>query len=178
MTPATKKQTALSIIFFLSCLLFSSCNSNKPEENKADNTEGNVLDANQMLEPCRWTFTVEQNTPGEATLIATAKLDSGWHLYSQEEIDMGPLPMKFSFDSLPDYELAGGTAEENVRKEYDPFFDSEVFFFEKEAVFKQKIKVSGKKDFTVTGTVDYQACLTQCVNGAADFSFNVKGNPR
>ncbi|HLG34733.1 MAG TPA: hypothetical protein VI757_07610 [Bacteroidia bacterium] len=38
----------------------------------------------------------------------------------------------------------------------------------------------GEKDFTTigTGTIDYMACLTQCITAAEDFSFKVKGNPR
>jgi len=66
--------------------------------------------------------------------------------------------------------------EINPHKEYDPFFKIEVRYFETEAVFIQKIKVSYKKKFTINGTIDYQVCLSQCVNLSEDFSFNVKGN--
>ena len=53
----------------------------------------------------------------------------------------------------------------------------EVLYFEKEAVFKQKIKVLSEIDFTITGTIDYMVCLTQCVLSDEEFSFKVKGNP-
>ena len=53
----------------------------------------------------------------------------------------------------------------------------EVLYFEKEAVFKQKIKVLSKIDFTIIGTIDYMVCLTQCVLSDEEFSFKVKGNP-
>jgi thiol:disulfide interchange protein DsbD len=55
----------------------------------------------------------------------------------------------------------------------------EVLYFEKEAVFKQKIEVLSKKDFTIAGTVDYMVCLdqSQCVPADEEFSFKVKGNP-
>lgn len=181
---SSMKQTVLAAVF-LSCLLFSSCGGNKTGSNtnnashdSALSAADNVLDANQMFEPCHWSYTVEQNTTDEATLIATAKIDSGWHLYSQKLFKDGPLPTEFKYAALPGYKLEGSTEEINLHKEYDPFFSMEISYFEKEAVFRQKIKVLSKEDFTITGTIDYTACLTQCVTDAEEFSFNVKGNPK
>ena len=55
----------------------------------------------------------------------------------------------------------------------------EVLYFEEEAVFKQKIEVLSKMDFTIAGTIDYMVCLdqSQCVPSDVEFSFKVKGNP-
>src|SRR5712671_3960644 len=89
----SKKQNVLPGMFFLSLLLFFSCNSNKTAvKNEAENAlhdsasiqTSNVVNANQMLEPCHWSYTVEQNAKDEVTLVATAKIDSGWHLYSHK----------------------------------------------------------------------------------------------
>lgn len=181
----TQTQFALSICG-LSCLLLFSCNSDKQNvKNEVDNPRAGVVTkekiediSGQMLDPCQWSYQVEQNSPDEATLIATAKLDSGWHLYSQKDFKEGPLPMAFTFDALPEYKLIGATEEEKLHKEHDPFFGMEIYYFEKEAIFKQKIKILSQKEFAITGTIDYMTCLTQCVIGAEDFSFNVKGNPQ
>lgn len=110
-------------------------------------------------------------------LIITAKLDSGWHLYSQYLADGGPIPTKFTFTPSADYQLDGKTEEGTPHKEYDPNFDMQLMYFEKESVFRQKIKVLGKKDFTVSGTIDYMVCLEQCIfPPAAKFTMTVKGN--
>ncbi len=175
-----KKHIVWSGTLFLGCVLFFSCSNTKPD---ATNTSENAVAVNTVkpvsgiLQPCHWTFTVEQSNPGEATLISTARLDSGWHLYAQRNIDVGSLAMKFTYTELPDFKLTGTTEEGKPLTEYDEYLKSDVFYFEKEAVFKQKIKVSGKKDFIIEGTIDYQACLTQCLTLAEDFSFTVKGNP-
>ncbi len=173
----TKKH--LLTVLFLSYLIFSSCSNKKPDANdKEKNPFG--IDSNietQILQPCHWSFTVEQSANGEAILISTAKLDSGWHLYSQHISDK--VATKFAYDSLHTYKLIGDTEEGETIKKYEPYLEMEVLYFEREAVFKQKIKALSKMYFTITGTIDYMVCLTQsqCVHSDEEFSFNVKGNP-
>jgi thiol:disulfide interchange protein DsbD len=177
-----KNQVLLTTMLFLSCLIFSNCSRTQPEENNksenpfgsSTNKAGNI--STQILRPCRWSYTVEQHSNGEATLISTAKLDSGWHLYSQHLSDK--VSTKFAYADLPNYELVGETEEGRPEKEYNPYLEMEVLYFEKAAVFKQKIKVLSNTDFTVNGTIDYMVCLTQCVLSDEEFYFNVKGNPQ
>jgi hypothetical protein len=133
----------------------------------------------QILEPCHWSFKVEQTKPDEATLIFIAKLDSGWHLYSQFLTGDGPIPTAFHFTKSPQYKLVGKTEEGKPLSEYDKNFDMELKYFENKAVFKQKVNVLGKNDFTVTGTIDFQVCKEECIFPPAErFSFNVRGNHR
>ena len=175
-----KKNQLLLTVLFLSYLTFSSCNNKKPEgDNKKDNPFGiTSKTGTQILQPCHWSFTVEQNANGEAILISAAKLDSGWHLYSQYISDKGPRT-QFAYDSLDTYKFVGDTQEDKPMKEYNPYLEMEVLFFEKEAVFKQKIEVLSKLDFTIAGTIDYMVCLdqSQCVHSDEEFYFKVKGNP-
>ena len=171
-------------LFLLALLLsyfnFSSCSDRKPNSNdKEKNPFGGASNAvGQILQPSHWSFTVEQIANGEATLISTVKLDSGWHLYSQQIPDKH-VATKFKYDSLSTYKLIGDTEEGKPTKKYDPYLEMEVLYFENAAVFKQKIKVLSKIDFTIAGAIDYLVCLdqSQCVNSDEDFSFNVKGNP-
>ena len=160
--------------------MFSSCRNKKTDANdKGDNPFGISSNTKtQILQPCHWSFTVEQSADGEATLISTAKLDSGWHLYSQHISDKGPR-LEFAYDSSDVYKLLGDTEEEEPHKEYNPYLEMEVLYFEKMAVFKQKIKVLGKIDFAITGTIDGTVCLdqSQCVLLEEDFSFKLAGNP-
>lgn len=168
----------LLTVAFLSCLALSSCSHKKSDAiDKEKNPFGITSDTEtQILQPCHWSFTVEQSVNGEAILVSTAKLDSGWHLYSQHISDKGP-QTKFVYDSLSAYKLLGDTEESKPGKEYNPYLEMEVLYFEREAIFRQKIKVLSKKDFTITGTIDYIVCLTQCVISDEEFSFTVKGNP-
>jgi thiol:disulfide interchange protein DsbD len=174
-----KNQSVLTVLF-LSYLMFSSCGDKKPEaDDKGKNPFGVTSDAgSQILQPCHWSFTVEQSADGEAILVSTAKLDSGWHLYSQHLSDKR-ISTEFAYDSMDAYKLLGDTEEGKPEKMYEPYLEMEVLYFENEAVFRQKIKALSKTDFTITGTIDYNVCRShsQCVNSDEEFSFNVKGNP-
>ena len=174
------KRHLLFTVLFLSYLIFSSCSDRKPDANdKKKNPFGIASNTGtQILQPCRWTFSVEQSVNGEAMLISTAKLDSGWHLYSQHIPGKGP-STEFTYDSLNKYYLIGETEEGESIKKYDPNLEMEVLYFEREAVFKQKIKVVSKSDFTSTGAIDYMVCLDQgqCSHFDEEISFTVKGNP-
>ena len=174
------KNQVLLTILFLSYFTFTSCGDKKPD---ADDKEKNPFGINsdsetQILEPCHWSFTVEQSSNGEAMLISTAKLDSGWHLYSQHIPCKGP-KTEFTYDSLQTYKLIGETEEGETIKKYDPNLEMEVLYFEREAVFKQKIKVESKGDFIINAAIDYMVCLDQgqCSHFDEEISFTVKGNP-
>lgn len=172
------KKHLLLAVLLLSYLTFSGCRDPKPVAGETvKNPFGIPSQAeSQILQPCRWSFTVEQQGNGEAILISTAKLDSGWHLYSQHIPGKGPAT-KFTYTRSEAYTLAGETEESDTIRKYDPYLEMEVICFEKEAVFRQKINVLSKKDFTLTGTIDYMVCLNQCVLSDEEFSFSVKGNP-
>jgi hypothetical protein len=172
-----KNQLMLTVLF-LSYLMFFSCSDKKPDASDSKKNPFGITSKaeSQILQPCHWSFTVEQNVSGEAILISTAKLDSGWHLYSQHISDKR-VAAKFTYDSLHTYKLIGDTEEGETIKKYDPYLEMEVLYFEREAVFRQKIKILSKVDFTIVGTIEYTACFTQCVFADEEFSFSVKGNP-
>jgi len=170
-----RQRILFSVVVFIA---FSSCNNNKSAPNdKEKNPFASATNSeSQILKPCHWSFAVEQSGSGEAILISTAKLDSRWHLYSQHIPDKR-VASEFSYDKLGQYRLVGDTWEEEPNKEYDPYLEIEVLYFEREAVFRQRIEVLSKDDFTITGTIDHMVCLTQCVNSDEEFSFEMKGNP-
>lgn len=176
-TMKIKNQLLLTVLF-LSYFTFSSCSDNKRDANdKEENPFGITSNTGtQIVQPCHWLYTVEQSANGEAILVSTARLDSGWHLYSQRISDKR-IATKFAYDSLSTYKLLGDTEEGKSSKKYDPYLETEVLYFEKEALFRQKIRVLSKNDFTIAGTIDYTAGLTQCVFSDEEFYFNVKGNP-
>jgi hypothetical protein len=70
-----------------------------------------VFSFSQILDPVKWAFNVEQITPDEATLILTAKIDKGWHLYSQDIPPNGPLPTTFTFEKSQNYKPIGKVTE-------------------------------------------------------------------
>ena len=55
----------------------------------------------QILDPVKWTFTQNKISENLVELEFNAKIDSGWHLYSQYTGqyygDDGPVPTSFTF---------------------------------------------------------------------------------
>ena len=131
----------------------------------------------QQLDPAKWTYTVKETSATEAELVFTAKIDDGWHLYSQYTDPAGPLPIVFEFTKSPDYELVGKVQEPKPHEEMDPLFDCVVKSFSGTVVFRQKVKRLSDKDFTVNGILSYQMCNNgSCIAPEdRDFSFKVPG---
>ena len=131
----------------------------------------------QQLDPVKWTYKVNETSATEAELVFTAKLDAGWHLYSQYTDPNGPLAIVFTFNDSPDYQRIGKVREPKPHEEMDDIFQCVVKSFSGTVVFRQKIKRVSEKDFTVKGVVSYQLCNDgSCIAPEDhDFSFNVKG---
>ncbi|MBQ8704534.1 MAG: thioredoxin family protein [Bacteroidales bacterium] len=131
----------------------------------------------QQLDPAKWTYTVKETSATEAELVFTAKIDDGWHLYSQYTDPAGPLPIVFEFTKSSDYELVGKVQEPKPHEEMDPLFDCVVKSFSGKVVFRQKVKRLSETDFTVNGVLSYQMCNNgSCIAPEdRDFSFKVPG---
>ncbi len=134
----------------------------------------------QILEPVRWKASVEQKTPGEATLVMTATIDHPFHLYAQQEFKDGPIPTTFTFTKSPAYERIGKVSEPKGIEENDPMFPGITLkYFSEKAVFKQKIKVLSPADFRIKGSVEFMSCDDrQCIPPTeVDLEFAIKGDP-
>lgn len=133
----------------------------------------------QIFTPVKWNFSTKQLSPGEVELIFSASIEKTWHLYSQEVKPDGPLPTAFIFEESDKFKLIGKASEPSAKEEYDPVFEMNIKYFSNEAVFRQKIKVLSKDDFTLKGSVEFQACDDKaCIFDEKDFEFKIKGNPQ
>ena len=107
----------------------------------------------QMLEPVKWSFKTNRINDTIAELQYIATIDQGWHLYSQHLPENGPLPLEFKFDKISGVTLIGKVAEPKSHEEYDAMFEMKVKFFEKKAVFTQKVKITSNKPVTLKGVM-------------------------
>lgn len=112
----------------------------------------------QIYDPVQWSFSTESLGNNEYNVIFKADIEAGWHVYSQNIADGGPIPTAFYFAEATDYERVGAVTESEAIVLQDPVFDMELRFFEKEAIFTQKVKVLGKEPVTVKGELEYMVC--------------------
>lgn len=86
-----------------------------------------------------------------------AELAEGWHLYSTKlENEGGPVQTEFEFSENKLVILNGDVQEPQPKEEFDPNFEQDVKYFEKEVVFTQKVKF--KKKTSIQGSVVYMIC--------------------
>jgi thiol:disulfide interchange protein len=130
----------------------------------------------QLLNPVKWTFNQKTDSNGEIELSFKATIENGWHLYSTDLPEGGPIKTTFTF--APDnksYAIIGKMIPKPApTKEHDKIFDMDLEFFSKEVVFTQKIKRNTNQAFELKGTIEYQNCNDEtCVLNDQDFSFNI-----
>ncbi|MDO6739012.1 cytochrome c biogenesis protein CcdA [Wenyingzhuangia sp. 2_MG-2023] len=112
----------------------------------------------QIVEPVKWQTSVEKISESKYMLIAKANIEAGWHLYSQNVPENGPIPTTFMFDDENGaFKIVGNTIEEEGHTIDDPIFEMKIKFFEKNAIFEQLVEVLGDKT-TLKGVVEFMVC--------------------
>src|SRR5687768_10827858 len=80
----------------------------------------------QTSDPVSWTFTFKKTADCEGELTFIAKVESGWHLYSQKH---NGLPLVFEFKTTGTFKKIGGVVEPTPHKEYDDIMKYDVYYF-------------------------------------------------
>lgn len=128
----------------------------------------------QILIPVKWEYKTKVTGNNTAELQFIANIDQGWHLYSQDLPDGGPMPTEFKFEKMNGIELVGKTSEPKPEEVFDEMFQMKVKYFSRLVTFTQKIKITGTQPVKVSGTINYQACNDEtCIPGEAEFLFDV-----
>ncbi|RYH75542.1 thiol:disulfide interchange protein [Flavobacteriaceae bacterium 144Ye] len=131
----------------------------------------------QILEPVKWSTSVEKISDTEYNLVSIATIDKGWHLYSQNVPDDGPIPTTFTYTE-DGFQLIENTKEEEGHTVDDPVFEMKIKFFENKAEFKQRIKVLNNELSIVKGEVEFMVCDdARCLPPSyVDLEFNLSNS--
>ena len=112
----------------------------------------------QMANPVHISSEMKELERGEAELVFTASIDAGWHVYSTELGNDGPISATFNAVKMEGAELVGKLqARGKEIKQYDKLFDMDVRYFEKAVTFVQKIRFT-KPTYDIDCYVEYGAC--------------------
>ena len=131
----------------------------------------------QIQEPIKFKTELKQNSDTEAEIIFNATIDKGWHVYSTELGDGGPISATFNIDKIEGVEIVGKlTPSGNEINEMDPIFGMKVRYFKDKATFTQKIKITDN-NYSIKGYLEYGACNDEnCLPPTSvDFNFNGTG---
>lgn len=131
----------------------------------------------QNPQPVKWNFKSEPVTRPETTLIITASIAPGWHIYSQFMEKGGPLPTGFSFERSEEYSLVGKPEEKGKAiKFYDDIFMIDIIWYSDVVTFSQKIKLY-EPFATVKGKVEFMVCNNQMCLPVNEQIFNIEVKP-
>lgn len=131
----------------------------------------------QIQEPIKFKTEWKQNSDTEAEIVFNATIDKGWHVYSTELGDGGPISATFNIDKIEGAETVGKlTPVGNEINEMDPIFGMKVRYFKDKATFIQKIKITDG-NYNIKGYLEYGACNDEnCLPPTSvDFNFNGTG---
>lgn len=133
----------------------------------------------QIQKPVNWSHVLKQTEGNKAEIVFTARIEKGWHLYSQYFDEGGPVRTTFNFEKSPAYRLEGKTSEWPKPEEvYDEIFEMKIRHFSDKATFTQKVIINSQTDFKIKVEIDAQACNDadgRCVLVGEEFEIPVKG---
>jgi hypothetical protein len=124
----------------------------------------------QSLTPVTWTFSAMPLQGREATLVITAGITAGWHLYSQSIRSGGPIPTRIKFTEGNDYILRGTTVEKgDAASFYDDTYEMEITWYQGVVTYLQPVILTGPTA-TIKGSIAYMTCNSHvCVPGEQPF---------
>ena len=112
----------------------------------------------QIKDPVKFKTELTTLSDTEAEVVFTATIDKGWHVYSTDLGDGGPISATFNVDNKSGVELVGKLKP--VGKEvatFDKLSEMKVRYFENTAKFVQKVKFTGGA-YAIEGYLEYGAC--------------------
>ena len=112
----------------------------------------------QIQDPVKFNSELKILAADEAEVVFTAAINKGWHVYSTDLGDGGPISATFNVEKISGAEVVGKLKP--VGKEistFDKLFEMKVRYFENTAQFVQKLKLTGGA-YQIEGYLEYGAC--------------------
>ncbi|MCP3896143.1 MULTISPECIES: cytochrome c biogenesis protein CcdA [Bacteroides] len=129
----------------------------------------------QIKDPVKFTTTLKTLSDTEAEIVFTAAIDKGWHVYSTDLGEGGPISATFNTDKMNGAQAVGKLKP--VGKEvaaFDKLFEMKVRYFENTATFVQKIKFTAAT-YQIEGYLEYGACDDESCLPPTQVPFNLSG---
>ena len=132
----------------------------------------------QIQDPVQFKAEWKTLSETEAQIVFTGSIDAGWHVYSTDLGEGGPISATFNTDKMEGLELDGKLMPQGKEVEsFDKLFEMKVRYFENKATFVQKLKITGET-YYIEGYLEYGACNNEnCLPPTAvPFTYSGKGN--
>ena len=129
----------------------------------------------QIQEPIKFKSELKTLAAGEAEIVFTATIDKGWHVYSTDLGDGGPISATFNVEKISGATVVGKLQPKGKEiASYDKLFEMNVRYFESTAQFVQKLKLTGG-DYKIEGFLEFGACNDENCLPPTQVEFNFSG---
>ncbi len=129
----------------------------------------------QIQEPVKFKSELKTLAAVEAEIVFTATIDKGWHVYSTDLGDGGPISATFNVEKISGATVVGKLQPKGKEiASYDKLFEMNVRYFESTAQFVQKLKLTGG-DYKIEGFLEFGACNDENCLPPTQVEFNFSG---
>jgi thiol:disulfide interchange protein DsbD len=129
----------------------------------------------QMADPVHFSSELKMLKGNEAEILFKATIDPGWHVYSTDLGDSGPIEASFNVEKMTGAELVGKLKPVGKEiKKFDSMFGMELRFFENSATFSQKIRFTQEK-YDIDAYLEFGACNDESCLPPTQVSFRKSG---
>ena len=130
----------------------------------------------QMMEPVKFTTSLDTKDDGTGEIVFSAKIDPGWHVYSTDIGDDGPTRATFNAVAMDGVEAVGNLKPRGkVTEKFDEMFGTTLRFFELKGAFVQKVRFT-KPQYTIDCYLEYGACNEEMCLPPSNVEFKKTGN--
>ena len=113
----------------------------------------------QIVNPVSWTFDQKKISETEYELHFNAKIEKGWHLYSDKLSEGGPIATSVVFKNTDFIEIVKKyTPNSKPTQVFDPTFNMDLEYFSNEVRFDVLVKIDPEKVKEISGHIVYMSC--------------------
>ena len=130
----------------------------------------------QLLNPVKFSSQLKTDGTAEGEIIFSGKIDKGWHVYSTNLGNSGPVEASLTVEKAEGVELVGKLKPVgNEISKFDELFGMKLRYFENSVQFVQKIKFI-KPQYNISCYLTYGACNDQNCLPPTDVNLEKSGN--
>ena len=130
----------------------------------------------QVADPVHFKTQLNTLQGDQAEIVFSCTIDPGWHVYSTDIGDDGPIKATFNVDKMDGIELVGQLQPRGkVTEQYEEMFGCNLRFFENQGAFVQKIRFT-KPQYAIECYLEYGACNDQMCMPPTTVEFAKKGD--
>lgn len=129
----------------------------------------------QIMDPVKFSSSMKMLGGDQAEIVFSAKIDPGWHVYSTNLGDAGPIEASFHGSKMDGVELVGKLSHRGKEiSHFDNMFGCNLRYFENSVQFVQKVKFT-KPDYDINCYLEWGACNDEMCMPPGECTFKQKG---